>query len=64
MADQETTFQIYLLRQMADLADVIHHNRPCNIDQKTDRAHEKMTDEHEQTMIERADDFEQQFGGQ
>ena len=55
MADQETDFQIALLQQLADLADVIHHARTVNPDHKTD---------HEHTMHDRADDFEDIYGGQ
>lgn len=64
MADQETDFQIALLQQLADLADVIHHARNVNPDHKTDRAHESLSHEHEHTMHDRADDFEAIYGGQ
>lgn len=64
MADQETDFQVALLHQLADLADVIHHSRAVSPDHKTDRAHESMSHDHEHTMHDRADDFEAIYGNQ
>lgn len=64
MADQTTAFQVALLKQLADLADVIHHSRKVNPSHQTDRAHAAVAHDHEHTMHDRADDFEATWGGQ
>lgn len=64
MADQTTNFQIALLQQLADLADVIHHARNVSPDHTTDRAHEALSHQHEHVMHDRAAAFEAAYGGQ
>lgn len=60
---QDTDFQIALLHQLSDLAEVICNARPCNPHHTTDRAMEARSEEFERQMKERAQDFEAIYGG-
>jgi hypothetical protein len=67
MADQETDFQVALLLQLAELAEVIrHHNVQIDASglHKTALEHEGISKEYEAEMLERATAFEAKYGGQ